>query len=69
MGFTTPFKDTVGKSEVPRRGSEGTYDNEPNFPGPGRTGGLLPEKTRDSHMSPKSPGWTSPDRPNIIWGK
>jgi hypothetical protein len=54
--FRTPFKDSCD-DKVPTKGSAGTYDNEPNLPSgmPGRTGGMLPEKTRDSHMSPRSP--------------
>lgn len=43
----TLFKDAVVKS-IPLKGS-GTYDSEPNLVSgmPGRSGGYLPEKTRE----------------------
>ena len=56
----TPFKDACGPDSVPTKGSAGTYDSEPNFDHAKRTGGLLPEKTRDTHLTPKSPQWKNP---------
>ena len=68
MAIDTPFKGTVGRSEVPKRGSSGTYDKEPHFPGRARTGGMLPEKLRDD-ITPKTPGFISPNKTDMIWGK
>lgn len=59
--FRTPFSGTVGVDKVPTSGSAGS-SSEPNLPEgtPGRSGGLLPEKLRDSHVTPKSPEWKNP---------
>jgi hypothetical protein len=54
-----PFVDAVEKM-VPKKGSGGgVYDHEPNLPEgmPGRSGGELPEKTRDP-IAPDVPGFT-----------
>lgn len=68
MEFETPFKDTVGVDKVPTSGSAGS-SSEPHLPEgmPGRSGGMLPEKVRDSHISPKMPTWKNPGE-TFIYG-
>jgi len=45
----SPFKDAIGKSTVPQRGSSNkTYDMEKGINLPQREGGLLPEVYRDN---------------------
>jgi hypothetical protein len=68
--INTPFKDACGDM-VPTRGASGTFDSEPSLPTgmPGRSGGLLPEKHRDTAVTPKSPTWVSPDHMSYVFGK
>jgi len=67
-GFTTPFKDNCGYDHVPTSGA-GSSSSEPNMPSgtPGRSGGMLPEKIRDTAVTPKTPGWVSPDNTDLKW--
>ena len=62
MKIDTPFKDSCSKT-IPQRPAV----SEPNLPSgmPGRTGGLLPEVLRDKNVTPKKPGWISPENPNF----
>ena len=53
----TPFTDQCGPAVVPKTGAHSS-SSEPNLPSgmPGRTGGLLPEKIRDTAIS-QVPKW------------
>lgn len=64
----SPFSDAIA-SKVPMKGSKGVYDHEPHLPAgmPGRSGGVLPEKTRDD-ITPKVPSWQDPGS-TFIWGR
>ena len=57
--FETPYKDSCDKTVNPGTSNS---DKETGFAStPGRTGGLLKEVIRDTNMTPKTPGWISPD--------
>jgi hypothetical protein len=62
----TPFSDACGYGSVPTTGANSS-STEPGLPAgmPGRTGGLLPEKLRDTAVSPKMPGFSAPDKTDL----
>jgi hypothetical protein len=65
----TPFTGTVGPGMVPTKGSNGVFDSEPGLPAgmPGRTGGLLPEKHRDTAVPGVTPKPLPDASGSFVW--